>query len=279
MSHSFLTDILPQPLLQDFVRKYQVFRFCFDKNQTPPPKFHAPRPEQSITFYLKEPQKYSLLNQNQVFEYPRCVINGVYTMPIYRHGASDFMAIKVVLMPTAFYRLLRFPMLELSNSFIDSELIWGHHIKQIVEQLQSLDSLPEMIAVIDSFLINLVKKNVKPLLPFDKASNFMLSAKSDYSIDWLANQSCLSKRQFIRKFQECVGTNPKTFNRIIRFDKAFRIRNQYPNADWLEVAVAAGYHDYQHLSKEFQDFTLLVPPTFYALETQSPERNFGLCER
>lgn len=279
MSHSFLTDILPHPLLQDFVRKYQVFRFCFDKNQTPPPKFHAPRPEQSITFYLKEPQKYSLLNQNQVFEYPRCVINGVYTMPIYRHGANDFMAIKVVLMPTAFHRLLRFPMLELSNSFIDSELIWGHHIKQIVEQLQSLDSLPEMIAVIDSFLINLVKKNVKPLLPFDKASNFMLSAKSDYSIDWLANQSCLSKRQFIRKFQECVGTNPKTFNRIIRFDKAFRIRNQYPNADWLEVAVAAGYHDYQHLSKEFQDFTLLVPPTFYAIETQSPERNFGLCER
>ncbi|MFN8353959.1 MAG: helix-turn-helix domain-containing protein [Spirosomataceae bacterium] len=279
MSHSFLIDIPPSPFLQDFVRKYQVFRFCFDKHQTPPPKFHAPRPEQSITFYVKDLQKYSLVGHNQVVEYPRCIINGIYTVPIYRHGANDFMAIKVVLMPTAFHRLVRLPMLELANHFIDAELVWGNSIKQTIEQLQSLDNLHEMIAVIDSFLLNLVKKNTKPLLPFDKVSHYMLSAKSDYSLDWLADQSCLSKRQFIRKFQECVGTNPKTFSRIIRFDRAFRIRNQYPDTDWLEIAVAAGYHDYQHLSKEFQDFTMLVPPTFYAVETQSPERNFGLFER
>ena len=81
MSQSFLTDIAPSPLLRDFVRKYQVFRFCFDKNQTPPPKFHAPRPEQSITFYVKDLQKYSLVGHNQVVEYPRCVINGIYTTP------------------------------------------------------------------------------------------------------------------------------------------------------------------------------------------------------
>lgn len=81
-----------------------------------------------------------------------------------------------------------------------------------------------------------------------------------------------------RQFKERTGVNPKLYERIIRFDKAFRVKNSQPRFDWLRIAVECGYHDYQHLSKAYKDFTGLTPTGFHALEEKAPERLFGLSE-
>jgi transcriptional regulator GlxA family with amidase domain len=106
----------------------------------------------------------------------------------------------------------------------------------------------------------------------------LLNCEKVASLDWLASESCLSQRQFIRKFEERTGISAKTFQRIIRFDKAFRMKNSLPHLDWLSIALRCNYHDYQHLAKEFKEFTQLNPPAFYDLEKTSPERSFGLVE-
>jgi hypothetical protein len=49
-------DIQPCVALQKYVRKYQVFRFVFDNGINPPVKPHYPRPEQCITFYIRDAQ-------------------------------------------------------------------------------------------------------------------------------------------------------------------------------------------------------------------------------
>src|SRR6476646_8773413 len=95
-----LKDILPCEQLQPYVRKYQVFRFLFDKAVTPPVKFHPPRPEHCITFYIKDIQKFSYINSLAIHTYPACVINGMYTVPVNRYGGNDFLAIKGVLQPS-----------------------------------------------------------------------------------------------------------------------------------------------------------------------------------
>jgi transcriptional regulator GlxA family with amidase domain len=94
----------------------------------------------------------------------------------------------------------------------------------------------------------------------------------------VADQSCLSVRQFIRKFEERVGVSATTFQRIVRFDRAYRLKNNRPEQDWLFIALATGYCDYQHLAKDFKEFTTLTPRAFYAVEQTSPERRFGLHE-
>lgn len=72
-----------------------------------------------------------------------------------------------------------------------------------------------------------------------------------------------------------MGVSPKLYARIIRFDQAFRMRNRYPQLDWLSIAIYCGYHDYQHLVKDYKDFTGCTPNEFYALEQLAPERFFG----
>ena len=278
MEAAALQTILPRPSLRESVREYQVFRFVFDKATTPPPKLHAPRPEHCLTFYVREGQKFSSLAGNDIQAYPPCTVSGLLNRPIYRYGAHDFWAIKVVVRPNAFFRLLRIPMPQLTNSFLDAEDVWGAPVRRVCEQVANSANLAAMLAVIEEFLERLVRTRLAPPLPIDRAVLSLAGAGASQSVEALARQACLSPRQFIRKFEERVGVSANMFHRIVRFDRAFRLKNNRPATDWLSVALATGYCDYQHLAKDFKEFTTFTPPAFYEIDLTSPERKFGLHE-
>ncbi|MBK6977814.1 MAG: AraC family transcriptional regulator [Cytophagaceae bacterium] len=61
--------------------------------------------------------------------------------------------------------------------------------------------------------------------------------------------------------------------------RAFRLKNAFPDKDWLSIALECGYYDYQHLVKDYKEFTGMSPAAFYFQDTQSPERAFGIVEK
>jgi transcriptional regulator GlxA family with amidase domain len=85
----------------------------------------------------------------------------------------------------------------------------------------------------------------------------------------------LSLRQYERKFIERMGISPRYFNKIVRFENAFRMKNKHPHLDWLTIAIHCGYYDYQHLVKDYKKFTTQTPTEFHLLDSSSPERKFG----
>ncbi|CAN5516596.1 hypothetical protein BH23BAC1_BH23BAC1_47610 [soil metagenome] len=227
MDTMLIKNFPPPPALREYITKYQVIRFLFDKNSVLPIKYHTPHPEHCITFYVKDLQKYSSIDSATITTYPRCVVNGMYDVPINRHGGYDFLAIKVVLQPGILFRLTGIPPQELANSYIDAEVLWGKEPRMTCEHLMNVQTLREMFSLLEIFLTNLFTFHVKRSPhPVDKASQFILHQKNPASIEWLADQSCLSKRQFIRKFEERVGKSPKSFDRVTRFDRAYRIMVQ-----------------------------------------------------
>ncbi|RDB05968.1 helix-turn-helix domain-containing protein [Runella aurantiaca] len=273
-----LQDIPSKPGLSEFVRKYEVFRFVFENNVVPPPKYHVPRAEHCITFYVRDAQKFSFATLPHIIAYPQCIINGIHNVPIYRYGSHDFWAVKVILQPSALYLLTGIPSYELTNTFIDAEAVWGKEVRHVCQQLNSTDSLKEMLEHIEKFLEHIIKKSPQDWRPIDKVGTLILQPNHGLSIDKLADQSCLSRRQFFRKFEERIGVSPKMFDRINRFEKSFRTKNKHPDWDWLTIALACGYYDYQHLVKDYKDFTNLTPTAFYETDRQAPERVFGIVE-
>ena len=135
-----------------------------------------------------------------------------------------------------------------------------------------------MIEIANQFVRSLIKQQKKSRLLVDQACLLLLDGSNKYSLRQLASEACLSTKQLERKFKERTGVNPKLFERIIRFDKAFRLKNSHPHLDWLRIAVECNYHDYQHLSKDYKDFTGLTPNAFHEIENNAPERKFGLSE-
>ena len=113
-----------------------------------------------------------------------------------------------------------------------------------------------MLQFIGVFLEHFIKTVPKAESPVYKVGQHILQQKQPVSLDQLAHQSCLSVRQFIRKFNERMGVSPKTFERIIRFDKALRMKNKHPDLDWLSIALACGYCDYQHLAKDVKSLPI-----------------------
>ena len=58
-----------------------------------------------------------------------------------------------------------------------------------------------------------------------------------------------------------MGYSPKLFSRLIRFSKAYRLKENQPQLTWTNVAHASGYFDQMHMIKDFKEFAGVLPGT------------------
>lgn len=273
-----LRDVLPSPSLREYVRKHQIIRFVFGAKDIIPFKAYYPRPEHCLMFHLRDLQKVSFGENPAVITCPKCTINGQSTGLENRYVSQNFWALQIVFQPSSLFRLTGIPSYELTNTFIDAEAIWGKEIRSTHEQMSNTDDVDEAIKVAEAFLEKIVRNSKRNLLGIDRVSQLILCQNQPILMDKLANDACLSVRQFNRKFNERIGIGPKTLDRIVRFGNAFRMKNTQPHLDWLSIALACGYYDYQHLVRDFKEFTNLTPTGLFETDTKAPERIFGVIE-
>jgi len=89
--------------------------------------------------------------------------------------------------------------------------------------------------------------------------------QGETKINRLAEISCLSYKQFKRVFSEYVGTNPKDFLRIIRFQKALYTLQTEPNISLTQLSYECGYYDQAHCIREFKLFSGYTPTEYIAV--------------
>jgi len=273
-----LRDLLPSPNLREYVRKHQIIQFEFEARAVIPCKVYCPRPETCLVFRLRDPQQVSYPPDIVKLTHPNCTIIGQHTVVTNRYTGNDFWILQMVLQPSALFRLSSIPAYEITNTFIDAEAVWGKDIRTVQEQMCNTDSIEEVIIIAEGFLERLILSSKKNLQGIDKVSSVILNQNSPLSMEKLAYNACLSYRQFQRRFTERTGIGPKLFDKVVRFEKAFFMKNAHPHLDWLSIALACGYYDYQHLVKDYKYFTTMTPTGFYELDTKAPERTFGVVE-
>ncbi len=134
-----------------------------------------------------------------------------------------------------------------------------------------------MIRNIEVFLINLAENSKKEFLAIDHLLS-ITAKEPDCSISWLARHTHLSLRQLERKFDERIGISPKTFLRIARFNQSYWMHLKNPRLSWMQIALYCGYTDYQHLAKEYREFSNTSPARFFHEESKAPGRLLGLTK-
>lgn len=82
--------------------------------------------------------------------------------------------------------------------------------------------------------------------------------RGDTSVGQVAADLGLSRRRLIELFTAEVGTTPKLFGRIQRFQRALAL-SQRSASSWAEIASQAGYCDQSHLNRDFVTFSGLAP--------------------
>jgi AraC-like DNA-binding protein len=269
----------PSPALRDYVRQYRIVGCLFPAGVPLPVKNYWPRPENCLSFCPRDPERlaYGLDGQPPVAS-PRSQLYGQHVVATTRYVGRDFLIFQVVFQPGVLHRLTGIPAGELANTMVDAEAVLGAEIRQVNEQLANTSSALEMVNVVERYLSRLMCRAPSKASLLARVGQLILQRPAQVSVDWLAGQACLSPRQFQRQFVAQHGIGPKLFARVARFDHAMRLRNAMPQHDWLTVALHAGYHDYQHLVRDFSQFTTLTPNAFWLRERQAPERAFGQAE-
>lgn len=264
------SSIAPSPRLQDFVRDYLIAHFRFDPGKPIPHKRHAPKPEQGITFFVRgRPSIVDLTDE--VRQAPPVAIFGQQLKRCDVHLAAEFLMFRVHFQPGALFRLLGIPLYEFGEHYFDAELVLRNDVRDVSDRLATARSYTEMVEAVESYLVRSVARAARGVLPVDRAAGLLTADPGHGSVDWLARQACLSPRQLNRKFTERVGVGPKLYSRLVRFNRAYLFKVANPTVAWPTVAIELGYTDYQHMVRDFKQFTNATPVAWAHEDRGSPE--------
>jgi AraC-like DNA-binding protein len=167
-------------------------------------------------------------------------------------------AIRVDFHPGGMYRMLGVPMHELLDGGFDASLFFDNEIGSVAEQLRNVSDLEDGKNVVEKFLLNQLRR-CKSKLPFDSAMRVLMKHDGNLSMEQVASLSCLSIKQFERKCKERIGMNPKTYARVLKFSKAYRLHEVFPEMSWTAIAHQAGYYDQMHMIRDFRVFAGVNP--------------------
>lgn len=219
-----------------------------------------PSPQNSIIFYIRDVTEIERPDTGKLVKLPPCIFTGQHSERINVKMGKDQLMAYVGFKPGGMYRLLGIPMHKFINDEFDGKDLYGSEISEIMEQLNEAPNPKGLVTVIENFLMSKLKK-LRAANSFDLAMQELVKRDGNLAMDEVAYMSCLSFRQFERNCLEKIGIPPKLYARIIRFSKAYRMKEVNPTLHWTGLAHLCGYYDQMHMIRDFKEFTGVIPST------------------
>jgi AraC-like DNA-binding protein len=254
-----MLKLKPNPALQPFVKDYWLLDLENGRgNGIALTK--SPIPENCLYFYPKNlPQRIDASGK-QLKVYNNAIFGQAISSGIKMIIPNNYCMLKVEFHPTGFFKLFGTPMTLFADRSEEATSVFGKPFCELNERIFNARNFEEMASILNQYLLKQLSKiNVK-YLPFDT----QLQAKNihHFSVDQLASNSCLSTRQFERKFLDSVGVSPKIYLRVVRFNHALILKKNFPSKKWIDITYEMGYFDQMHFLKDFKQFTGIPPSTF-----------------
>lgn len=249
---------IPHPLLQEFVQCIMLVHAEVDPDAGPVICPYPPTPQNSLFFYINDQIKVQQEGSDTFILQPRSVIVGPQLNRVTIDINKDHKAVRVGFHPGGLHRLLGLSMAEMIDGSYDAADVFGNEMHLLNEQMQEAKGFDAIKDVVETFLLKKAK-SLKDILPFDKAMLELLRTEGTASIEKIASMACLSLRQFERVSKERIGLPPKLFARIVRFSKAYRLKEQLPGISWTRIAYECNYFDQMHLIRDFKQFAGVAP--------------------
>jgi AraC-like DNA-binding protein len=259
----------PDPALSGLVNNIMISHITTEPSEKPLTFPFPPLPEHCIFFYPYDRPTNENMATGKLYQHPRCLVVGPNTERLSLTFGYNHLVIKIGFQPGGLYRLLGIPMEHmLKCKEFDGEDIFGREINDTIDALSDAESNVERKAITERFIFSRVNKAKKPA-SIDVVLPDILKYSGMMKIERLAQNACLSNRQFERAFKERIGLSPKFYSRLVRFAKAWLLKENSPAMSWTEIAYQCGYFDQMHLIRDFHAFAGTNPQTIAtALETQ-----------
>jgi len=157
------------------------------------------------------------------------------------------------------------PLIEIYNQNIPLKYINKKLQQELEPRMKDCNSFHERVEIVELYFTKLLADN-KNSIEFQRINrlvNIIRRTRGKVSIDYLASELCLSRKQFERKFSEFIGVSPKQYLKTIRLQLALHLKNNDNGLSITGLAYESGYYDQSHFTNEFKSMTGLRPKQYF----------------
>ncbi|MEL1245085.1 helix-turn-helix domain-containing protein [Flavobacterium sp. DGU11] len=156
------------------------------------------------------------------------------------------------------------PVQDFTDISVDVREIWGEDGTLLEKEMLGAANNEERVVIIESFLLKKLEAVSFDNSDVEYCVDAMLKSEGTVSIDKLADELEIGKRQLERKFIAAVGLSPKMLARIIRFQNTLQLIEKKEFTNFTNVAYDGGFYDQAHFIKDFKEFTGLNPKQYFS---------------
>lgn len=252
----------PAPALRPFVKCYYLLEADLGTEtrvvQSPPNGYAG------MVFNYGDPYHVSSATVADTLV-PRCFFAGQSTTNYSLTFAGTVGIAGIVFMPAAVSTLFGISMEGTADNRIELSSLLGDEVRAWCDSIIGADSPAARIEMIQNYLTSKLTGHRARYNVADLAASRILSAEGNITVEELASELCVSRRQLERKFLEKTGLSPKLYARIVRMSPIsnFVAHHDDEKIDWQDLVFKGGFHDQNHFVKDFKKLNKLSPEQYH----------------
>lgn len=251
----------PSTVLQPYIKQYWGI-----ENVLPDGEKHIQRiipsglPELSL-YIGSRPQ---ILGNKKDFE-DNFILNGhqkeFYDLQI----EKELRVFSIVFQPQGLMAFFNFPLNEVYNQSVPLKYLNKVLEEKILPQFAGEISFEKRVQIIEKYFYTMLQEehNRFNFSRINHAINIISKARGKTSIENLASETCLSRKQFERKFSELIGITPKQYLKTIRLQYSLFLKSRKRKLNITDLAYEVGYYDQAHFINDFKSQTGFTPKQYF----------------
>ena len=252
----------PSPVLAPYVKFY----WGIENNSCPGKEYEIkiiPSGLVELDFYLG-PRPEIIQSERSISE--NSMISGQQKNHYNLRISENLFMFSVIFEPAGAMLFFDMPMQEIFNQNVPLRELFKAEIEQIETKLFDAPSFNDRVTLMNQILFKQLSNNFKRFeyQRIDHCVQLINNARGEVSVEFLASETCLSRKQFERIFQHCIGCSPKQFLRVVRFQYAVYNRQKDRQIALTQLAFISGYYDQSHMISEFKSLSGLTPKQFFS---------------
>lgn len=187
---------------------------------------------------------------------------GFSTSKVYLIPKPNVQAISIRFNPGCLSAFKLGNMEEFTNKTIDAKELFGNDFISLEEKLYNTKSIHLKINLIQKFLVSRLFTDVNHNKFIDLIKNEYLQ-KNSFELKTNADY-----KKSERLFKKYMGTTPKTFQQIVKFNYATKLIKEFSKPNLTQVAYLSDYHDQSHFVKKFKEYSGMTPLQYYKTNSE-----------
>lgn len=155
------------------------------------------------------------------------------------------------------------PLVECIDQPLPVDALWGIRGRDLAARVEAAGDFQRRVDLIEQFLLRQLDLR-QPDRLVSSAAHHLYHQTARITVDQLAAQLDIGRRQLEKRFLRVEGITPAAFRRRARFQKTVRQLMLNPSDSLIEAALEHGYYDQSHFCRDFKDLAGRSPASHLA---------------